>query len=792
VQTEREIFLQALEKPVPAERHAYLCEICGEDETIRRRVEALLAAYERADNFLAAPVAVAEVPADLRMCEQPGSLIGPYKLLELIGEGGMGVVYHAEQQRPVRRRVALKVIKPGMDSKQVIGRFEAERQALAMMDHPNIAKVHDGGATPEGRPFFVMELVKGLPITEYCDKTCLGTRQRLELFLDVCHAVQHAHQKGIIHRDLKPSNVLVEIHDVRPVVKIIDFGISKAIGQQLTDKTLFTGVAQMVGTPMYMSPEQAGLSSLDVDTRSDVYSLGVLLYELLTGTTPFDSETLKKAGYDEMRRIVREDEPPKPSTRLSTLQIAALSTIAERRGLEPKKLGLELRGELDWIVMKALEKDRDRRYETASTFAADIERYLHDEPVEACPPSPGYRVRKFVHRNRRALITTGVITIALVAATVVSAWQAVLAREAQRQAEADRTQAETDRDRAKAAERQAFLNERQALQNEGRARRAESRAATEAAVAAAVNRFLQYDLLGMENSRQALVDNGFWAEPDVTMRELVHRAEAKIGERFRDQPLVEAAIRNAIGNVHYSVGELNLAATHFERALALYKANLGPSNPTTFGTQNSLVFVYRDMGRYSEACDLSTDAAEHAKKTFGPEDPQACNFMDQQAQTFQKAGKLDEAERMLWALLAIDRKHKRQPAVAKDASFLSRNLLMQQKYVEAEATARESLAAYEKYRPDHFGPFVVGGLLGRALLGQGKYAAAEPLLLQAHEGFKKWERKLNGASWKWRLNEIVQHLVDFYELTNQPEKARMWREKLPTQSPASPDKSEAK
>jgi serine/threonine protein kinase len=329
------IFFAALEKAAPRERGAYLDEACTGDPDLRRRVEKMLAAQNQAGSFLEQPASARGATAHEPLLERPGTLIGPYKLLELIGEGGMGVVYHAEQQRPVRRRVALKLIKPGMDSKQVIGRFEAERQALAMMDHPNIAKVHDGGATPEGRPYFVMELVKGLPITEYCDKNRLGTRQRLALFLDVCHAVQHAHQKGVIHRDLKPSNILVEIHDVRPVVKIIDFGISKAIGQRLTEKTMFTAMAHMVGTPMYMSPEQAGLSSLDVDTRSDVYALGVLLYELLTGTTPFESETLKKAGYDEMRRIIREEEPPKPSTRLSTLQEAALSTIAERRGLEP-------------------------------------------------------------------------------------------------------------------------------------------------------------------------------------------------------------------------------------------------------------------------------------------------------------------------------------------------------------------------------------------------------------------------------------------------------------------------
>ena len=355
--------------------------------------------------------------------ERPGDTIGRYKLLERIGEGGFGVVYMAEQQQPVRRKVALKVVKPGMDSRQVLARFEAERQALAIMDHPNIAKVFDGGMTDSGRPYFVMELVKGVPITEFCDQQQLAPRQRLELFGHVCDAVQHAHQKGIIHRDIKPSNVLVIMHDTTPLVKVIDFGVAKALGQELTDKTMFTGFAQLLGTPLYMSPEQAGQSALDIDTRSDIYSLGVLLYELLTGTTPFDKERFKKAAQEEIRRIIREEEPPRPSTRLSESKDSLASISAQRR-IEPAKLTKLVRGELDWIVMKALEKDRNRRYETANAFAMDVQRYLADEPVLACPPSAGYRLRKFVRRNKRTLITSALLGAMLLVVAGSFGWMA--------------------------------------------------------------------------------------------------------------------------------------------------------------------------------------------------------------------------------------------------------------------------------------------------------------------------------------------------------------------------------
>jgi tetratricopeptide (TPR) repeat protein len=413
--TEESLFADALEKP-PQERAAFLDAACAGDPILRKNVESLLSAYD-AGQFLERPAASAAEPT---IAEQPGTVLGPYKLVEQIGEGGMGTVWMAQQIEPVKRLVALKVIKPGMDSKQVLARFEAERQALALMDHPNIARVLDAGTTGGGRPFFVMELVKGMPLTKYCDEHRLTPRQRLELFVPVCQAVQHAHQKGIIHRDLKPSNVLVAQYDGQPVPKVIDFGIAKATGQQLTEHTLVTGFGTVVGTLEYMSPEQAELNQLDIDTRSDVYSLGVLVYELLTGTTPLERSVLRQAGLLEALRLVREAETPRPSTRLSTSD--ELPSVAANRGLDPKKLSGLVRGELDWIVMKALEKDRNRRYETANGFAQDVQRYLADEPVLACPPSAVYRFRKFVRRNRGRLVFAAGICVLVVAVLGSIGW----------------------------------------------------------------------------------------------------------------------------------------------------------------------------------------------------------------------------------------------------------------------------------------------------------------------------------------------------------------------------------
>lgn len=435
--TERAIFLQAIDEEDPVDRLAYLESACGGDLRLRESVEALLVAHEQPAALLDHPIvsdashpAFHEIVSDDTI-DHLGMMIGPFRLMEQIGEGGFGLVFVAEQEQPVRRRVALKILKPGSASKEVLARFESERQAVAMMNHPNIAQIFDAGVTSDHRPYFVMELVRGLPITDFCDHQKMSVRERLHLMIDICFAVHHAHQKGIIHRDIKPSNVMVTLHDGKPVAKVIDFGVAKAIGNKLTDQTVYTRFLSMIGTPLYMSPEQAEMSGLDVDTRSDIFSLGVLLYELLAGTTPFDRSRMDSAGLDEIRRIIREEEPLRPSNRVTT-QAKTLSTVADQRGLGTHRLVSTLEGDLDWIVMKALEKDRTRRYDSAASLADDIHRYLNGEPIFARPPSALYQFQKFARRYRAVIITAGLVGCSLILGTAVSVWQMSKAIAAQR------------------------------------------------------------------------------------------------------------------------------------------------------------------------------------------------------------------------------------------------------------------------------------------------------------------------------------------------------------------------
>ena len=519
-----------------------------------------------------------EVSPAVALSEGAGTRIGRYKLLQLIGEGGFGSVFMAEQETPVVRKVALKIIKLGMDTKQVIARFEAERQALAMMDHPNIARVLDAGATDTGRPYFVMELVKGIAITEYCNQRHLNVKERLKLFIPVCKAVQHAHQKGIIHRDLKPSNVMVTLHDGVPVPKVIDFGIAKATNARLTEHTLFTEYRQLIGTPEYTSPEQADISGLDVDTRSDIYSLGVLLYELLTGTTPFESKELRRCAYAEIQRIIREVDPPKPSTRLSTMG-AGLQTVAADMATEPRRLSRLMAGELDWIVMKCLEKDRGRRYDTAGGLADDVENYLCGEPVEASPPSAIYRARKFI-RKQRVPIT---IVAVLLVATGVSAWQAQRATKASAVANAQRILA-----------------------------------GQQAAVSQAVIDFLNNDVLGQASARN---QSGAETSPDrdLKVRDALDRAALKIPNRFRDQPLVEIEIRNTIGQAYQDLGEPDKAREQLHSALDLGK-KAGISGPQTLRSLTILGSVELDKWQIDEAKRLLTEARSEQQRILGQHD----------------------------------------------------------------------------------------------------------------------------------------------------------------------------
>jgi serine/threonine protein kinase/tetratricopeptide (TPR) repeat protein len=670
----------ALELP-PEERPTYLDKACVDDGDLRRRVEGLLEAHEQVGDFLETPPTGLDTANFLRtsvsVVEKPGDRIGPYKLLEQIGEGGCGVVYMAEQEEPVRRRVALKVIKLGMDTKSVIARFEAERQALALMDHPNIARVLDAGATDTGRPYFVMELVRGIKITEYCDENNLPTQERLRLFTQVCHAIQHAHQKGIIHRDIKPSNILVTVNDGVPVPKVIDFGIAKAAQGRLTDQTLFTAFEQFLGTPAYMSPEQAVMTSLDIDTRSDIYSLGVLLYELLTGRTPFEQKDLLAAGVDEMRRTICEKQPPKPSTRLSNMVKAELNTTANRRQTEPPRLILTVRGDLDWIVMKALEKDRARRYPTANGLAMDVQRHLNDEPIVARPPDRLYLLGKLVRRNKVAVAACTVTVAGLLIGLTVST---------------------TLYEREKRAERASRIAE---------AKRGK------------VARFLQ-DMLDGVGPEVAL-----GRDPGM-LKGILDKTKLHLRDEMKDQPDVEAELRGTIAGIYRQLGDFVEAEKQYRETLRLLDQVHGTENEAYVEVLNHLAETMMEREELADAEGLIRRGLSINQKLFGQVHTSVADSLHTLGMLRWRQGDLAGADELQRQALAQWRQLHDPENVSMTLNDLGLVLLDRGNLADAQASFTESLELRRKLLPpEHPAIAVALNNVALALWYRGDLAQAE-------------------------------------------------------------------
>jgi eukaryotic-like serine/threonine-protein kinase len=610
----------------------------------------------------------------------PEVRIGPYRLLEKLGEGGMGTVWVAEQTQPVRRRVALKVIKVGLDSQEFLQRFEAERQALALMKHRNIATVLDAGTSETGLPYFAMELVEGVPLTQYCDERKSSILERLKLFLAVCHAIQHAHQKGVLHRDIKPANVLVAIEEGEPVPKVIDFGVAKALHKRLIDRPMHTELGQVVGTLEYMSPEQADIT-WDIDTRSDVYALGVLLYELLVGSTPLEPATLRgAASFSETLRLIREVDPEKPSVRL-TKSADTLSGLSTKRSTDPARLTREVRGELDWIVMKALEKDRSRRYEAASALARDVERHLQHQPVEAGPPSRRYRLGKFVRRHRAEVFVAAAGVALLLAAVAVSTWQAV------------------------------------------RATRAEK-------TAAAVSAFLQDDLLGQADLANQPAE-GPGRDPDVTVRTLLDRAAGRVEGKFRGQPLTEAAIRLTIGRAYWALGRYAEGQGHLERSVELYAAELGADHPVTLTSKSRLAYLYGAQGRYDRAEPLAEEVVRAQTARLGADHPDTLTSTNNLAQVYRGQKKYQQAEPLYLEVVRVDTAtlgadHAETLRAKTNLAALYRN---QARWDLAKALYEEVVRVDTlKVGADHPDTLVAKNGLAAVYMGEGRHDEAEALL----------------------------------------------------------------
>jgi eukaryotic-like serine/threonine-protein kinase len=717
---ELDLFAAAIALSDPAEQNALLDRECAGKPDLRERLELLLAAHGRSNPLLDKPVARRiDEPNQVGTVdyvgpsESEGTIIaGKYKLLQQIGEGGMGAVWMADQTEPVKRRVAVKLIRVERgQSKTILSRFEAERQAIALMDHPHIAKLLDAGITGEARgegrearnastgtsslasrPYFVMELVKGVPLTDFCDSYKLNVPERLALFAQICSAVQHAHQKGVIHRDLKPTNILVESHDGKPVPKVIDFGLAKATtGLQLSEHTLFTAFGSVMGTPLYMAPEQARFNAVDVDTRADIYALGVILYELLTGTTPLTRETIKKAALDEMLKLIREQEAPTPSSRLSTAE--AIPTIAANRQSDPAKLGRFVKGELDWIVLKALAKDRDRRYETANGFARDIERFLHHEPVQAGPPSARYRIRKFVQRHRGQVIAAGVVLLALVlgiAGTTFGLIRATRAAEAERLA---KMEAEEQRESAlRSAAREA------AQRQKAEAARAEAQA--KEAEANAVVKFFEDRVFAAGRPKGEEGGLGH----DVPLRDAIRASLPSLTASFKDQPLVEARLRLAVGTTFAYLGDYTQAAEQYEKSRALFIRHRGPDHSDTLKSMQDLANSYAALDRQADALKLREETLAARKRVLPPDHRDTLTAMHNLALSYADLNRHADALKLREETLAAQKRMlpPDHPEILRSMHNLASSYAALNRHAEALKLREETLAARKRVLPpDH-------------------------------------------------------------------------------------------